>query len=399
MKKIFVAVLSVLILCLAGCGQKTEIVDAPQNEELQVEAVGPQESVQFKLKGTIEKSTTFSNGYAIVKLKEEDEQNYWINKKGEVLAVLPDIVFVKDQTYAAKTSQIAGGFVLVSEADMQPYTLLCDIEGNVYKAEDFGVTAFHPDALADGYILTSTAEEGEAAKVGVVDSDMMWVLRPSEEYAKIVGSIDLKGGKNLSAYYKDHLVYGKTGSFNVKNGDLVSKTLDDAANDKLKDSNYWEFSNGGYGVQKGDKFVTRVNLYKLRDADYTFMTLKVDGAKFVDGRAPLAIGNHQEQDMFTLITETGEMAFKPVKFGGPINKIIINSGYVLVVGEKGDATILKTYDMKGKSVATFDGSKLNISARISFEDGVIKIEDNNLDVLGIKSDTYLFNPDFTELFK
>ncbi|MBE6787723.1 MAG: hypothetical protein E7537_05190 [Ruminococcaceae bacterium] len=399
MKKVIILLLCLALVFVTGCsGDKGQQVDTGNTEMEEIETTGPQETVKFKLNGEIEKATAFSNGYAIVKTKEQDSQNFWINKKGEVLAVLPDVVFKKGQTYAAKISEIAGGFVLVSEADMQPFTILCDIEGNVYKAEDFEVTAFHPDALADGYILTSTAEDGESVKIGVVDSDMMWVLRPSEEHAAVLGSIDLDGAKKLSSFYKDHLIYGKHGSFNVKNGDLVSKKLEDAEKEKAANSEYWEFSNGGYGYKIGDKFVTRVNLYKLRDADYTFMTLKVDGAKFVDGKAPLAIGNHQEQDMFSLINEQGEMVFKPVKFGGPINKIILNSGYILVVGEKGDATILKTYDMKGKSIAKFDGSHLGAGARITFQDGVIKIEDNQLDVLGIKSETFLYKPDFTKLF-
>ena len=399
MKKILALILCLSLLFVAGCsGDEGQEVNTENGEIEDVEPMGPQETVKFKLNGEIEKATSFSNGYAIVKTKEQDTQNFWINKKGEVLAVLPDVVFVKDQTYANKTSEIAGGFVLVSEADMQPFTVLCDIEGNVYHAEDFGVTAFHPDALADGYILASIGEEGESVKVGVIDSDLLWVVRPSEELAQVVGGIDLEGAKNLSSFYKDHLVYGKNASFNVKNGDLVSKTLDDAAKEKANNSDYWEFSNGGYGYKKGNKFVTRVNLFKLRDLKFTFITLKVDGAKFVDGKAPLAIGNHQEQTMFSLIDEKGEMALKPIEFGGPINKIILNSGYVLVVGEKGDATILKTYDMNGKKLATFDGSELGAGARITFQDGVIKIEDNQLDVLGIKSETFLYNPDFTKLF-
>ncbi len=403
MKKIFALILCLALLGLCGCKSGKEPSAESQvatviDSQTESEPKGPQEKVQYELKGTLEQSTEFSNGYAIVKIKEEDAQNYWINKKGEVLAVLPNVVFSSGQTYPAKTSEIGGGFVLVSDYSTRGYTKLCDVEGNVYSAEDFGVTAFHPDALADGYIITTTESDNASIKIGVLDCELFWVMKPNDSLAQEIGFGGTKMAQKLGKYYEEYKVFCERGGFDVRNGSVFSKNAEDMKSQIAQNIENWELKNGVYGYTYGGKFIPKVNLAKLVGLKFSYITLEVEETKFTNKRAPVLIGTHQEQTQFTLIDTSGNMVFEPVDFGLQIDRILIDGGCVLVVGQNENTVVLKTYDMSGTQRGKYQSHMLGGSVDFKFGDGVIKFEQSELLAEGVMRTTWLYNPEFKKLF-
>ncbi len=396
MKQFLAVVLLVsLLACLTACEpDKVVRVEETLASSQQSEPSAPEENVQFKLEEEIEQSTEFSDGYAIVKPAKK-EKNYIINKQGEVLAVIPAIVLNGDTENGVKASEFKDGKVLISDGSAKVFLTICDIEGNFYKAEDFSVTAFYPDAIADGYILTATTVKGEKAKIGVLGTDLEWVIDPSEELAEKIGFTKVAGAQKFANFYKNHIVYGKTASFDVRNGDILSATYSaNGKNEKAKLSENWEIRGGVYYYKDGEKEIPKANLYKLRDLEYPYCTLQVKGARFMGGKAPVVMGDHNSQTKFSMINESGEMVFEPIDFGEHIKAILHDGKFILVFG----VTEAKCYDMLGTVGGTFENIDIDNFSDFSFSDGVLTLEKLQLDEEGLVNRRYFYDKTFTPLF-
>ncbi len=343
-----------------------------------------------KLTGEIEKITDFSNGLAIVKIKGNNEKNYCINKKGNIVFETEALLF-GERNYPGMTTLFQSGLIMISEFQIDNgFKTIYYTNGECAKAEDFGVSAFFPDALKDGYILTFTdGKSGAKDKIGILDLALNWIVEPSEALAKTLDITYITVTDELAPYYKDFVLYGYNGSIDVRNGNILSETYRTHGK-KIAATFSENWYPGEKGYYAGNPYEKQLMLDTSKigyEQPYGFCTVQLDGIDFIDGISPLAFSNNSSWIRFSLIDTTGNLLFDAIDFGENIAYIKASGNYVIVIGDHNKSSqsrTVKTFTLSGELVAE---AQLPISGielaepLYSFEDEVLIAKDANYNIL------------------
>jgi len=339
-------------------------------------------NIKNKIQGEIEFGTDFTNGLAFVKLKN-NSKNYCIDKQGNIVFELDGIIFGNHDSgsrFMADTTGFYNDITLISDPFGIEYITVCDKNGKLTSAEQLGVSYFIENnfvkgAFRDGYIIAVVeGEKSKDDKVGILNSKLEWVIQPTSD---IITNLGLESGPNNSTFvYCDYVLYGVGGSLDIKSGKFSSEGYRTKGKEALAlDPNYWTATNEGYVDEKG-KVVINVNKY----TDFMIHgspKVKMDGAKFINGKAPIAFCTINGWQQFSLIDTKGELLFNPVDFGESIDYIQTDGEYVFVIGSKKFTNkTAKVYDLKGNYICTFD----SFSSDSNLQNGVIRVSGYSYDV-------------------
>lgn len=379
-KKLIVGLLAMaLMFCITGCatekksdeGLENSVIDNSENSENNDEPVVNNGN---KIKGEIEFGTEYTNGLAFVKING-DNKNYCIDKKGNIIFDLTNIIFNADDfqyVHSAVTTGFYNDITLISDSLRTKYITICDKTGKLTTAEELGVSYFLEDAFTDGYIITVT--EGEKMsddKIGVLNHALEWVVEPSSDIVKSLG-MDY-GVSHSTRFYYDYILYGIEGSVNIRTGELSQENFrTKGKNIKAAVSEHWTAKDDGYYDSNGQLVIDITNSSELSSTG--FPTVAIDGAKFVKGKSPIVFVNGRELHQFSLIDTEGNLQFQPVNFGENIDYIETDGNYILVVGKQSNRkTTARLYDMNGNLMGELDPSVILINSQVSLQDGVVRV--------------------------
>lgn len=422
-KKFLLIVLSILIVCMfCACGEKqsaetdskkvssTNDVNKSESEE---NISGEDTDVDsnkkpsednpnsIKLKGEIEHSTDFVNGKAFVKIKGDFEKNYCIDKNGIILFEIDPVIWNEESHNRVFVSGFYHGITLISD-NFGMYCMVCDENGKIVKAEELGVSAFYADPLKDGYILALVdGKSGEKDKIGFLNSSLEWVVEPS---AEIERTLDVYGhGETLCPYYYDYVLYGYGGGVDVRTGEICKETFRTFGKEHGSGfSENWYSESGDYYYGNTTWKKKMLDLEKDNfPAEYSSYSVSVDGASFVNGKAPVlfSLGSGYGYNCFSLMDETGTLIWKKaVEVGFYIDYITINGNYILVVSNGQSQIKAKTYDLNGNLVGEIELSANTGTYEFSFSDEMVKITLYGMVAYETRYTTNFYGVDFKPAF-
>ena len=364
-----------ILLCVAGCADKTKSADEADNDvasknEENVNDSNTTVDSGNKLKGELEFGTNYTNGFAFVKVKGSDK-NYCIDKEGSIVFETDNVIFATE-TKSAVTTGFYNDIVLISDLYRMNYNTICDITGKITTAEELGSTYFLDDAFKDGYIIAVVeGQKSKDDKIGVLNSDLEWVVEPS---ADIVESLGMEYGvRSSTKFYNDYILYGVDGSIDIRTGEFFQdsyRTKGKYVQASLTD--YWSAKYDGYYSSDGQLALDVSNDQEL--LFYGNATVDVDGAEFINGRSPIVFSNNAEWQHFSVIDQNGELQFQPVDFGENIDYIKIDGDYIFVVGDQNNRnTTARIYDINGKLFGELDPTVILINSQFNMQDGVVRV--------------------------
>ncbi len=392
MRKTCCFLLAFIFLFLCSCTKRAVVVYDEPSKETTVES---EMQGGEKLQGKIEYATAFSEGKAFVKVVDDDK-NYCINKKGQIIFELGGIVFVSNSSFGAKVHGFHNGITLISDIYGMGYTTVCDKNGKITTATDMGVGMFYPDAVKDGYIITFTELSGQ---LGVLNRKLEWVVKPSRELATALGIKEDNGARNLAMYYKDNILYTQTGCLDITTGDIISGNFESIGIAKhSKDSANWNTEDYGFSYNDGKKTYKMVDVSNIGYTEYGYCTTKIEGGGFVDGKAPVVFGDTDKWTHFSVIDEKGKAQFMPVRFGGYISQIYISDGKILVIGNNGEKATLKTYDIKGKKLGELKNIPEDLNTTYYFSDSMIIVKQSGLTGTGVEKTAEIYDINLKLIF-
>ncbi len=395
MKKLMVALLVFsLITCATGCAIKHKsnndthydaVIDDENNQNKNESIV----NTKKKINNEIEFGTDYTNGLAFVKVKG-DEKNYCIDKNGNIVFETSAIIFKMDDpahAYSAITTGFYNNITLISDLFQMNYITICDKTGKLTTAEELGVTYFLDDAFKDGFIITVTkGQKSKDDKIGILNHNLEWVIEPS---SSIVKSLGMEYGVNISTrFYHDYILYGVSGSVDIRTGELSHESYRTKGKHiQASLVRYWSAKPDGYYNSDGQLVVDIGNNSELMSIG--FATVDIDGAEFVNGKAPIVFSNNTDFIRFSAIDTDGNMDFEPVDFGENIDYIKIDGNYILVVGnQKNYNTTARIYDLSGKLISELEPTVILIGSNFNLQNEVVRVSfgivpiDNNGNVIG-----------------
>ena len=301
-------------------------------------------------------STPFSEGKAFVNLNRDYSKNYCIDTEGNIL-------FTVESPTGLTTSSFYNGLATVSDG------ILCDEQGKIIKAEDFGGTKFLINYTSgansdyrfkmfmDGYIFvrkTTTNYTGSVDEVGIINSELELIVDFSEELNELYEKYD----DNRAKYYDGYLFYYD----DRYNSDLGKRVYD------------WYILNLNTGEESYDinAAFAKMNIkhpsdiwncfervyHDIRDPERTpiiDMTGydRVNCGQFENGTAPLIFvvdGANDHKEYFTILKEDGSFAFEPIELTGHGGRAYASNGKYVVTTTEGSRVkvIMTSFDINGK---------------------------------------------------
>ncbi|MBQ2893392.1 MAG: hypothetical protein IJE24_04580 [Oscillospiraceae bacterium] len=355
----------VMLTTLCACEKNNAKTSKPTETPVQMNTVPtvPTEEEHEKLTEEIYRSSSFSEGLAVVVAGGKNGRGCAINKKGEVVFDLP---FAIENSYIVSNVQFINGFASINNG-------ILDNKGNITYPEDVGASQFYPVALEAGYIVAEVIEADFASttkKLGVLNTNFEWVVQPTEEfYTALEHKYGYIALESEDYYYYQGFLYVKCVEkfLNLKTGELV-----EYENVGFEHPSFsWEmYTDGTYRDFEGNvrlDFSTYENLdpYNLRQFD--------------NGIALLVFKNQEAKtSYFTAVNEKGEFLFEPVDIKEMSVTSVQTDGNTILVTCSTSSTklILKSYDMQGNLISEFDTDSIGVycSYSATLSDGVIVID-------------------------
>ena len=405
-KRILSLIVVVSLICCVSCTTKTTSTKTESDEKPIVQDNESQEDIvvsnKNKIQGEIELGTDFTNGLAFVKVKGNDK-NYCIDKSGNILFELDSVVFKIEKDSVSPKSAATTGFyndiALITDLYQMNYVAVCDKNGKLTTAEQLGVSYFLEDAIKDGYILAVVeGEKIRTDKIGVLNSKLEWIVEPSLEISKSIGMNSM--ASHATRFYYNFVLYGIDGSFNVTNGKLSADSFRTKGKEILATSvEFWSPSESGYQNRNGDVVIDIYGNPNL--TMHGGVSVKIDGAKFVNGKAPIVFSDNTDWTRFSLVDIEGDLLFEPVSFGENIDYIQTDGDNILVVGEQTNhGTTARMYDLQGELVGELDPAVILINSGCNLQNGVVRISYGVISTDGSKRVQWVkyFNTELKPLF-
>lgn len=369
MKKILSLLLvSSMLLSLCACEKKTAKTGDPTKESSQANTapIVPTEAEYEKLTEEVFRSSSFSEGLALVVAGGKNGRGCAINKNGEIVFDLP---FAIENSFVVWNVQFINGFAFINNG-------ILDSKGNITYPEDVGASQFYTVALEDGYIIAEVIEadfESTKKMLGVLNTEWEWVVEPTEErYAALCdkyGGLALSAATNSGDYYHQGFVYvERINKFlNVKTGDVVKY---ENVGFEHPAFTWVIYSDGTYRDYEGNVRLDLSNYKNIKA--YAWQ-------KFNNGTALIAFNNQEAKtSYFTVVDEKGNFLFDPVDFEEmDITSIQTDGNTILVTYSKSASElILKSYDMQGNLISEFNTNSIGVycSYNATFNDDVVVID-------------------------
>lgn len=378
MKKNVIRLLAVLLVLVLDCSllacssdnqitdnQTTDnqITDNTTNSNNSTNETNEEEKLN---NAEIEYATTCSEDLMFVKLVDNDEKIFCVDKKGTIVFELDDEIV---NVYPAD-SKFMGNYAFVSAKDEmgEYHTALCDKEGKLIYPSDVGATEFYgPDEiLKSGYVLATKIDadySGTKSQLGVLDSSFEWVVPLSEPlYEEFADSLRDSYNENFiidDSFYSVKLAK----SLNLKTGEVKSVNLKDVT------------PSSGWGVPGSREGYYRVesNMIVFEDGMYINMVDKnvAAASDFTNGTAGIVYHNEEAGKYFiTMIDENGSHFYEPIEIQlSSMTFQFVTDGENLVSLEKG---IIVCRNNKGEKLGEFDTQSFDCE-KITINSGVITI--------------------------
>lgn len=350
----------VLMLCtLSACGSNKKIGSSEKNSQsTQVKHTGK------KIKGEITDFSGYSDGVALVKLDNNDEKIYCIDKSG-------NIVFELDIKTPIDWVKFINGLAIIDGG-------VCDLEGKITYPEDVGAEEFFQYAFSGGYIIATkiTADYSSSKKeMGILNTDFEWVIEPSETlFSEFEGDKELFANiANYESFYCNGVIcFANSNKFlNVKTGEVIEKA------DVELPPNTW------YRQDDTLSYYNRNNELKVDFSKYDNLT-SIEN-HYINNKILIRFSNQEVGKYFwTIADEKGEFLFEPLEEPKTIYRNILefDGENILIYNDE----YLECYNCKGEKLGERDAE----SKIISISDGVISLKVGN---------TYsLYTPKFEPLF-
>lgn len=375
---IIVAVLTFSLL--TACSNK----NAPTNTH-------KEDSVPQANIGNISYVTDFSNGLAFIQYTD-DQNIYCIDKTGEQLFSLENCNIYNFAKFNDKIAMI--------ETTTSNEFLLCDKEGNLYKAEDFGASRIvldtdnHKRAFLDGYIILERREEsytGTKIEMSVIDSDFNTLVPFSFDFAELLNSDSMN--VNGTGYCDGYLYYDKT-IVDLRTGKKMSDRTQ--INVSAPTLSYWAY--GSYGnifehLEWGDIYneLTGEVFANVKESE------TISNITFV-GDLGLATYHTDNGIWFNIIDQNGTSMFQPIK--APNSDILFDGETILVTNtciieneDKMDYGLtLNSYDTFGNLLGEIVLEERSKGGAVTLNDGVIIVYNT------ATREVLLYNSTLEELF-
>lgn len=338
----------------------------------------------------IQSGSPFNEGMALVILS--DEKLYGINEKGE-------IQFCLGEGYSLPASASDRGYIggLASVCGKDTH-YLCDKQGNIISAEQYGGTSFDYSNLEavtydslrkDGFILIEN-EENET--LGVLDPSFEWLVPMSVEFRELYNDYQTNYEHYSNGYiFASDFFENKWSYLNLRNG----QTGTDLTEVELKHSSdlyYLDYrSDGREVVDMG----TGEAVFDVQSD-----SALVGGGYFADGKLLVMEWVRAGENMmrYYVIDDRGEYVTQPKEKESKLNSAM--DGSVQLFDEillltyattqtrytaNGDEEVLvdriwETYDLKGNKLGRFElpepeDEKVYIdSTNVIVRDGIVMIE-------------------------
>jgi len=305
-------------------------------------------------------SSDFSEGLAVIALKEDMENFYVIDKTGKVIFTIKNDDLTNNGMCQNSISYSAGMNLYKNGKMLFIDGLVYDTIGNVITPEQVGATSFL--YIKDGkYIVAekiNSTYDSMKTELGVLDMNLTWISPLSEE------------NNNRYIRYDENI-------------------------------EFWESILGG-------------NQNNIEDFDFGTITNHVEHTKFVNGKAGVMMYNRQSSEVFvSIIDSQGNFLFTPQKLDGEgtlLNPSLYFDGNMLVSSARsnGFSSLPLTvccYNLNGEKIGSFDSVSAGLcksnsdSVTFSYNDGVIvfRISKGTYSEYNRQSKVKYYNCDFKEL--
>lgn len=367
-KYLSLSIVFLMLIILCACDKNNAKISKPTETLAQMNTapMAPSEEEYEKLTEEIYRSSSFSEGLAVVVAGGKNGRGCAINKKGEIVFDLP---FAIENSYVVSNVQFINGFAFINNG-------ILDNKGNLTYPKDVGASQFYPVALEAGYIIAEVTEadfESTKKMLGVLNTDWEWVVEPTEErYAALCdkyGGLALSAATNSGDYYHQGFVYvERINKFlNVKTGDVVKY---ENVGFEHPAFTWVIYSDGTYRDYEGNVRLDLSNYKNIKA--YAWQ-------KFNNGTALIAFNNQEAKtSYFTVVDEKGNFLFDPVDFEEmDITSIQTDGNTILVTYSKSASKlILKSYDMQGNLISEFNTDTIGVycSYSATLSDGAIMID-------------------------
>lgn len=367
MKRITVLLLALcLICCLCSCDASHDSsrdrgnLASDQNDDEQGNNYVTEESINGR---EIEYALPYSEGLMFLKLTDDDDHIYCVNKNGNVAFKLDDSIV------NVVSSKFMGEYAFVSvknETGGLYHTALCDKKGQLTSPSDVGATKFYgpEEILKAGYVLAVREEDSYDStkrELGVLNTKWEWEVPLSEElYNKLEGA--------LTDAYKENFVVGNvfysvalSKSLNLKTGEVRTADMK-----KVTPSSEW-------GVPRNCEAYYRVKSNTIVPEDGKYVDLRgkniAVASRFVNGKAGVLYHNEDANKYYvSVIDEKGTNQFEPTEITyAPLLFQIVTDGEYLASIEAG---VVVVRDLSGNKMGEFslDGFR---NAEIGISNGVV----------------------------
>ena len=305
-------------------------------------------------------SSDFSEGLAVIALKEDMENFHVIDKIGKVIFTIKNDDLTNNGIRQNSISYSAGMNLYKNGKMLFIDGLVYDTIGNVIAPKQVGATSFL--YIKDGkYIVAekiSSTYDSMKTELGVLDMNLTWISPLSEE--------------NNNRYVR----YGE----NIE---------------------FWESILGD-------------NENNIDNFDFGTITNHVEHTKFVNGKAGVMMYNRQSGEVFvSIIDSQGNFLFTPQKLDGDstvLNPLLYFDGNTLVASARSSgysslALSVCCYNLSGEKIGSFDSVSAGLcksnsdSVTFSYNDGVIvfRISKGTYSEYNRQSKVKYYNCDFKEL--
>lgn len=367
MKRITALLLALcLICCLCSCdashdnSKDRENVVPDHNDDEQGNNYVTEESINGR---EIEYALPYSEGFMFLKLADDDDHIYCVNKNGNVAFKLDDSIV------NVVSSQFMGEYAFVSvknETGGLYHTALCDKKGQLINPSDVGVTRFYgpEEILKAGYILAVKEETGynyTKRQFGVLNTKLEWEVPLSEElYTQLEEA--------LPDGYKENFVVGNTfysvelsKSLNLKTGEVRSVDLK-----RVTPSSEW-------GVPRNCEAYYRIKSNMIVPEDGMYVDLRGKNvfiaSRFVNGKAGVLYHNKEVDKYYVaMIDEKGVNQFEPaeIRYASLTFQIVTDGKYLISI----ESNTVVSRDQNGNKIGEFslDGFR---NAEIGISNGVV----------------------------
>ena len=383
----------VFAACFDNAGNNTNGDNGDTTNPGNVSGTGDNDTSQSQTEvSSITSISGFSNGLAFVQFKD-DPYTYGIDKTGKRLFKMGNCYV--DAGFNGKVAMI----VTYSGYDRE--SALCDKNGNIYKAEDFGASRFvlntdnHRRAFLDGYIILERREEsytGTKIEMSIMDSDFNTLVPFSVELAEAIDEYLLNVAG--TGYYDGYLYW--LSSFediilDLRTGTILTDRTQVKVSSPLLAFKEPGTVGGTFDYLSGGDIYNAITGEVIAHVEES----TISNISFV-GNIGLATYHTDNGTWFNIVDQNGTAKFEPIKAEGAVYNSGIEFDEETILTYYNNTAIeelsLKSYDLLGNLLGEIVVKDWPMSGSISFTDGVIVIGS------AWKGEYFLYNSALEKLF-